>query len=848
MRASLNLACASLISLLLSHAQAIAATETNAPGPNAERCEPDDKSALSRLPSDTPDRSDRNPLPPDATYYVSPAGNDGWSGRLPAPNADRTDGPVLNLARARDLARAHRQLDPAGAPAIVLREGRYRFSQPVIFTSQDAGMRLVAYPGENPVLTGAMALYPPPATHGGPVTLPLVDNPGRDIFVGDVRHSVGFKSRSADAGGWTAVATQRPANSFAYRPTDFAAGDIVPGAAVELLDQGRSYDVVTNISAIDPAKGIATVTPPAYGAIENIDSFRLLGRAKWATKPGRFAWDEGRRQLALVPARQSSVSTDGIRVPVLSSILVFQNTDHISIAGLKFVETRIANAAERNSAAIVLDGAHDMTIRGNDFHNVGQAVRLIGAARNVLIGNHLSETGSTGIELQDSSDRNAVLDNDLTGIGRTDRAATAIYLHGASANRIAGNVIEDVARHGIGVDNWDDQTLNSANVIEENQVWKTSRTAFDSGAIEMLGRSRKDTASIIRFNDIRDTRPLAAKLKDIRENLASGIYLDDFTSGVLICGNRISGTPLTAIQIHGGSHISVRDNLVLLDRPGGVFVFSQAADSNEEGQRFDFKLPAGMDASAGHTVAVTFDNDAVVGNEDRDLFVGKISIGSKSISATAPNSHYLVADGRELPGQVAMPWNGKLVWTLPERALADNTGAPLSVYAWSNPAGGTGAHFVVSVDGVPLGDGIAGPAANRMTDNHVTGNIVYTTAKGVGYFKMVQSGPPAMDANVFIDRTGQRTDPLVDRAANMVDPGFRNSDHGDFRLNSSSALLAAGFRDLPFCLSEGAFCPDAVKRGRPSATRADHRTSKVGLQLTPSPATGPSFAEFSNNP
>src|ERR1700733_440083 len=109
MRAPLNLACASLISLLLSHAQAMAATEANSPGPNAERCEPDDKSALSRLPSDTPDRSDSDPLPPDATYYVSPAGNDGWSGRVPAPNADRTDGPVLNLARARDLARAHRQ-------------------------------------------------------------------------------------------------------------------------------------------------------------------------------------------------------------------------------------------------------------------------------------------------------------------------------------------------------------------------------------------------------------------------------------------------------------------------------------------------------------------------------------------------------------------------------------------------------------------------------------------------------------------------------------------------------------------------------------------------------------------
>jgi len=848
MRASLKLACASVISLLLSHAQAMAASGGSSPGSNLGQCEPDDGSTLSGLPSDMPDSSYSDPTPSDATYYVSPSGNDAWSGRLPAPNANRTDGPVLTLARARDLARARRQHDPGGvAAAIVLREGRYRRTMPVVFTNQDAGIRLVAYPNESPALSGAMTLYPPPAKQGGPIALPLINNPGRDIFVGDIRHSVAFKSRPADAGGWTAVASPLPVNSFAYRAADFAPGDIVPGTVVELLDQGRSYDIVTRISAIDPVKGIATVSPPAYGAIENIDSFRLLGRAKWATKPGSFAWDEARRQLTLLPARRSSASVDGIRVPVLSSILIFQNTDHISVAGLTFVETRIADVAERNSAAVVLDGTHDMIVRGNDFHNVGQAVRLIGAAHSMLVGNHISETGAAGIELQDSSDRNAVLDNELTGIGRTDRAATAIYLHGASANRVAGNVIKDVARHGIGVDNWDDQTINSANVIEENQVWKTSRTAFDSGAIEMLGRSRKDTASIIRFNDIRDARPLAVKLKDPRESLASGIYLDDFTSGVLICGNRISGAPLTAIQIHGGSHISIRDNLVLLDRPGAVFVFSQAADSNEEGQRFDFKLPEGAAAPGSHTVAITFDNDAVVGNEDRDLFVGKISIGSKSISAATPNAQYLLADGRELPGQAAMPWNGKLVWTLPEGAFAEDAGAPLSVYAWSSPAGGIGAHFIVSVDGVALGDGVAGPTADRMTDNRITGNIVYTTAKGAAYFKMVQSGPPAIDANIFVDRAGRRTDPLVDRAATVVDPGFRNPGHGDFRLDSSSALLAAGFRDLPFCLSEGAFCPDAGKRGRPSITRTDHRGSKVGFQPMP-PSTGRSLAEFSSNP
>ena len=37
--------------------------------------------------------------------YVSTRGNDTWSGTLPEPNATRTDGPLLTLHRARDLAR-----------------------------------------------------------------------------------------------------------------------------------------------------------------------------------------------------------------------------------------------------------------------------------------------------------------------------------------------------------------------------------------------------------------------------------------------------------------------------------------------------------------------------------------------------------------------------------------------------------------------------------------------------------------------------------------------------------------------------------------------------------------------
>ena len=49
-----------------------------------------------------------------ATVYVSPAGNNQWSGSLAQPNAQGTDGPVATLDRARDILRQKKAECPRG--------------------------------------------------------------------------------------------------------------------------------------------------------------------------------------------------------------------------------------------------------------------------------------------------------------------------------------------------------------------------------------------------------------------------------------------------------------------------------------------------------------------------------------------------------------------------------------------------------------------------------------------------------------------------------------------------------------------------------------------------------------
>src|SRR6266540_2089217 len=76
----------------------------------------------------------------EVLFYVSPNGNDAWSGKLAAANADNTDGPFTSVEKARDAIRQLKARGPLTQPVTVyLRGGLYVLSQPLVFSPQDSG-------------------------------------------------------------------------------------------------------------------------------------------------------------------------------------------------------------------------------------------------------------------------------------------------------------------------------------------------------------------------------------------------------------------------------------------------------------------------------------------------------------------------------------------------------------------------------------------------------------------------------------------------------------------------------------------------------------------------------------
>lgn len=103
--------------------------------------------------------------------FISPYGNDEWSGTLPEANKAGTDGPLKTLTKAQELLRRRKNAsykDPVPAYnscaantacTVWLREGRYELKQPIIFTPDDsAPITFAAYENESVSLSGGVEI------------------------------------------------------------------------------------------------------------------------------------------------------------------------------------------------------------------------------------------------------------------------------------------------------------------------------------------------------------------------------------------------------------------------------------------------------------------------------------------------------------------------------------------------------------------------------------------------------------------------------------------------------------------------------------------------------------------
>ena len=102
------------------------------------------------------------PLVHAATLYVSAEGRPEWSGRLPAPNAQATDGPLASLTDARDAIRKMREhgatVKNQEPVTVFVRAGTYRLPETFTLAASDSNVAYAAYLNEHPVISGGQVI------------------------------------------------------------------------------------------------------------------------------------------------------------------------------------------------------------------------------------------------------------------------------------------------------------------------------------------------------------------------------------------------------------------------------------------------------------------------------------------------------------------------------------------------------------------------------------------------------------------------------------------------------------------------------------------------------------------
>ncbi|UCG50200.1 MAG: right-handed parallel beta-helix repeat-containing protein [Phycisphaerales bacterium] len=523
-----------------------------------------------------------------ASFYVSPSGNDSWSGKLARPNRQRSDGPFRSLERARDAVRSLKRGGglPAGGVSVYLRGGLYTIAETFELGAEDGGAegRAVvyrAYGNEEVRLVGGRQI-------GG--FGPVGEAAAKGRIAGQYRDKIvqvdlqkqgvkdfgemtprGFGRRTQAAGlelffndrpmrparwpngGWAKIAAV-PAGAkggkFTYegdRPKRWGAGEDIWLHGYWTQDWADSYEKVKSIDF--KSREIATHEPHGVYGYKAGQRYYALNILEELDEAGEWYLDRKSGMLYFWPP--SAVEKGRVFVSILEGPMVsMREVSHVRMEGLIFECTR--------GPGVEIRGGSDNCVAGCTLRNIGNtAVNINGGKRNGVEGCVIHETGDGGIALVGGDRKtltpagNYARNNHIHDYSRWVRTYRAAIRASGVGNHVAHNLIHDAPHTGI---------LFGGNdhLLEFNEIHDVCRETGDVGAF-YTGRDWTTRGTVIRHNYFHDIRGPYT-------HGAMSVYLDDAASGTTIYGNVFYKASRAAF-IGGGRDNVVENNIFVECEP-----------------------------------------------------------------------------------------------------------------------------------------------------------------------------------------------------------------------------------------------------------------------------------------
>lgn len=522
--------------------------------------------------------------------FVSPQGNDSWSGKLEQPNAEKTDGPVASLPVARDLVRAFKRKNknPDEAIFITLRAGTYRLSEPLQLGQADSGTEKVpvvirAFAGEQPIVTGGVevsgfknvspnihsAALPESLKDASQIRLVLIQ--GRRL---PMARWPNYDAKQPIAGGWAyadgqrtnkpsdkiAGETEANRSQFKMRKDDARRWQKPTEGELFIFTRFNYWNDVVPISAINNATGQIELKEPCTYPIRPGDRYFVQGMREELDAPGEWYVDRDTRQLLIY----SSAAPEKIAVEVASTpILIGMRNDasHIRIEGLTMQGA--------NGTAINMIGAQHCEIASCTLQHTGDVaghgIALHDGEHNHVINCEIFDIGGNGVFTSGGDYKtlkraeHLIQNNHIHHTGVISTHSGAIWLSGVG-NSALNNDIHDCPRMGVIVPFGANNQLNN---IEYNHIYQVNLQTQDSGAIYASGRDWvSGRGHRIRHNFIHDSVGFGWDGKKwASPYYAWGIYLDDACSSCEVVGNIVVRCSRAGIMVHSGRNNRIENNI-----------------------------------------------------------------------------------------------------------------------------------------------------------------------------------------------------------------------------------------------------------------------------------------------
>ncbi|MEM2885611.1 MAG: right-handed parallel beta-helix repeat-containing protein, partial [Thermoproteota archaeon] len=546
-------------------------------------------------------------------FYVSPDGDDRWSGRLPSPKPSGTDGPFLTIGRARDAVRELKAKRGLKGPVYVfVRGGRYFLKEPLVFTPEDSGtdscpITYAAYPGEAPAISGGRLLTgwrleEVKGKEAWTVEIEEVKARGwffRELWIDGQRRP---RARQPNEGylrvaGLPGVSDQADwlegQDSFVFDEGDLKAWK---GAAdAEIVVMNRWVESRLPVASVDEKSRAVAFGKRSVFRLDVGDLYYAEHAFELLDEPGEWYLDRASGKLYYLPMPGEDLGGAEVVAPVLPQLLRLEGepesgnfVEHLEFRGLAFEHAEWSLPPEASGfrqaaigvpASIHCEGARHCSFEGCTVSHVGTyAIELSrGCHGNSISRCALFDLGAGGIKIGEQTARdgepeqaegNSVSDCRIHDGGLVFHSAVGIWIGQSFGNTISHNEIHDFYYTGISVGwTWGyGPSLAKDNVVEFNHVHHIGARSdgdgpilSDMGGIYALG-ARPGT--VIRSNVFHDVAGYRYG--------GWGIYLDEGSTGVLVEGNLVYGTTHGGFHQHYGRENLVRNNIFAFGRDAQI--------------------------------------------------------------------------------------------------------------------------------------------------------------------------------------------------------------------------------------------------------------------------------------